>query len=464
MQNLDPREKTASEIYHAVIALGMLPSVQKSIAGYLDIFTIKKKETSLKKIKKILKISYLTAFPPLGFLSLYQIQKTDPVDIIFSFFGTSKSWKGIQSRLAKQCLLNNLRPEIIHRLQHKHYSEFASTFLTLGGLPVPKKIRREIVRQSEEVVAKLNSLLIRDFNKRQAYSILCSYATQIEQEAIWIEKLLATKKPKLTIMARASFLQDAAVEIACSQTSTPSILVPHGWPQRLNYPITSSFVKSFCYHHDQYLKTLCLKPNQVLGMGWLEPSVTLGLNLINMKNEKESSKKTEKQHILFFSQMHGKFLHRCDSLIDYIPHIFKALDKMDAVETITLRLHPWEDKNPDNKEFISQLNCSKLRLSTGKPIAEDLQASTMLMAFSSTALMYGPYLNMKAVEIRDEAINAEWGGTVLPPEQVYQIKGEFNPDEFCDFVANVPTLKGEDVFYNYGRELEAFGDFLETLI
>ena len=86
------------------------------------------------------------------------------------------------------------------------------------------------------------------------------------------------------------------------------------------------------------------------------------------------------------------------------------------------------------------------------------------MAFSSTGLLYGPYLNMKSVEIRDDDIDSVWPNSVLPEEQVYRIDQAFHPIEFRKFVLQSPILNGNDFFYNWGRELERFAEIIRTIL
>ena len=70
------------------------------------------------------------------------------------------------------------------------------------------------------------------------------------------------------------------------------------------------------------------------------------------------------------------------------------------------------------------------------------------MSFSSAGLLYGPYLNIKSIEIRDDDIDSVWPNSILPKEQVCKIGKAFHSIEFGEFVLQSPVLDGEEVFYN----------------
>ena len=137
---------------------------------------------------------------------------------------------------------------------------------------------------------------------------------------------------------------------------------------------------------------------------------------------------------------------------------------MREVESITIRLRPSETNDPMIKKYLKRLNCSKLKLSHNKTIYSDLKSNNLLMSFSSTGLLYGPYLNIKSIEIRDNDINSVWPNSILPGEQVYKIGKAFHPIEFKEFILHSPVLNSKEVFYNRGRELKRFAEFINTIL
>lgn len=464
--SLSERPKTTCELYHAAITLELLPSVQSSVYTYLHFPPNKAgqnlfKNSNQKRLKELIKNIYAS----LELTYKYKLAPNEKCDIIFNFISHQINYLGIQKILAKQCLSQGLSTGIIHGGEIENSANFNENYSSSLKFSISPSKKKEIVEQCKYMIARLNNFNVGSFAEETGYLKLVNTATHIEQKAIWMRHLLEVKRPKLVILTNEKDLNDTAMQIACKDTGTLSVLIPHGFPQRSQYPIAASFVMSYCLHHDSYLKKLSLTSDRVKELGWLEPTVTLDDSFKAFSKKNATVEQREKYNILFLSQFTGCDVHRCTSLIERFPNILRALDKMDRVETVTLRLRPNEVNNIFIKAFLAECGCSKLRVSSAhESLAENLKASNIVMAFSSTGLLYGPYLNMKAIEIRDEAINAVWGGTVLPPEQVYQIGDNFKANEFNEFVAESPTLNGEDVFYNWNCELEGFAEFLNTII
>lgn len=472
------RTRTTCELYYAVQPLELLPSVQSALYYWLHhVFTNSNKGSNRNrdrnnsnfnlrsKVKDSIKNIYLSY--------KYQLKRRAKCDVIFNFFIPSAHGLGIQRKLAEQCHAQGLRTGIIDNGYFLNLPEFNDIFslpnsLGISASNIPSKIHQEIIEQCKHIEAWLEKLHVLDPNSEE-YLSLANLALQIEQKAIMLQHLLEIKSPKLVILAHGKYLDDAAMQIACHNTDTLSMLIPHGFPQRSLSPLAASFVMSCCPHHDDYLKKISLPSSQIKKLGWIEPTVTLTHSLYNSSTRKSLEEKyiaqeTEKYNILFLSSLSGWERHRCDSLLESIPDILKALSKMPEVETINFRLRPSEYNDLVIKTLLTACGGSKLRISGNSPIEEDLKACDVVMSFNSTALLYGPYLNKRAVEIRNPAINSIWGDTVLPSEQVYQIGEEFKPDEFREFVLNSPILKREEVFYNWGRELKAFSECLSEIV
>ena len=198
-------------------------------------------------------------------------------------------------------------------------------------------------------------------------------------------------------------------------------------------------------------------------LGWLEPKVILTDDCYN--SSENTIQKRGKYNILFLSSLSGWEVHRCESLLERVPDILKTLNQMPEVETINVRLRRNEYNDLVVKTLLTACAGSKLRISgMNSSITDDLKACDIIISFNSTGILYGPYLNKKAIEIRDPKINSVWGDTVLPSEQVYQINNVFDSKDFSQFILESPILQGKNVFYNWGDELKAFSEYLGEII
>jgi hypothetical protein len=470
MNYCDDQTKTTCEIYHAVPILELLPSIQSSLYYYLhfnyvryfgdkiyDVRVCSKNQKN--KLKDLVKEIYYS----IG------LKNNDKCDVIFCFL--NDGYLPLQRKLAKECQSQGLRTGIVrnNRSTFPNFPEFTETF----SLPnifspqesstIPLKTEKLIIEQCKYVYSYLEKVPLLGLNPK-GYLDLAYLATQVEQQARCMQHLLEKKSAKLVILNNAKDLGETAMQIACTNSGTPSMLILHGFPQRSQYPLLASFVMSYCHHHDDYLRKISSNSSQIRKLGWLEPTITLTENFYTSSQQSDIFKSRGKYNVLFLSQLLGWDVHRCESLVKRLPDIIKSLDKMPEVEIITLRLHPKESNNKLLKTLLAEWGCSKLRISDNFSLIDDLKACDILMAFSSTGLLYAPYLNRKAVEIRDETINSVWGGTVLPSEQVYQIGKEFNHSEFSSFVLESRILSQEEVFYNYSNELKSFSEFLNKTV
>ncbi|MFC1815081.1 hypothetical protein ACFL0M_03880 [Thermodesulfobacteriota bacterium] len=443
----------------------MRPSVQASLYQFLHSDSHLKLQVSWaikSKIINFLENSYV-------FLSQTQsrFQKRYPqLDVLFTLTGTYDHQLGIQEELAKICSTNGFKSGLIglfHRAFLRNIHGFDSV-LPLGMLPVSLDVKKSISDQCRHLYLKLQESDKSNLQFHDAYNDLVQVAIQIEQFAVWNHRLLEFTEPRIAILNNSKDPKDVAMQIACDRLNIPSMLIPHGFPQKSQYPISANFVMSYAGHHDKYLKKLCRNPKQVKSLGWLEPRKTLFYGADHILKNRPKFERRMKYNILFFAQLSGSRQHRCNSLSQLVPDVIKALNKMKEVETITIRLRPSEMNNPVIERYLKQINCSKLKISLNKSIYSDLKANNLLMSFSSTGLLYGPYLNMKSIEIRDDGINSVWPNSILPSQQVYKIGQAFHPIEFREFVLESPVINGEEVFYNRGHELERFVEFISTTL
>ena len=483
MRNDGVEAKTTCELYHEVNPLELLPSVQSSLYYYLHHIRNGFENPRSRSLKRLIaslpeKTYTLTKNSSAYLLYKYQLKRNfKECDVIFNYFLSSPHALGIQKKLAEKCQEQGLvtglvgqksknRPCNISSLKQEKFRQVISVPDNLGifSSKISSKIHREVIDQCKYICSSLEKFNL--FNPgSEDWLYLVNLATQVEKNACLLRRLLEVASPKLVILSHGKFPEDAAMQIACNDIGIPSMLVPHGFPQTSLSHITASFIMSYCPHHDGYLRQISSNANQVRGLGWIEPSIKLTDSLFSSVKENHCFDTKQKLNILFLSSMSGWNTHRCHSLVERVPDILKTLNKMPEVETINVRLRSNESNDLVIKTLLAACAGSKLRISRmNNPIIEDLKACDIVMGFNSTALLYGPYLNKKAIEIRDRQINSVWGGTVLPKKQVYQIEEEFNPDELTEFVLNSPILKGEEVFYNWGFELKAFSEYLSEII
>ncbi len=475
MRTDDLQAKTSCELYHAVYPLELLPSVQSSLYYYLHHIRNRFANTRSRSLKRQIVDLVKNSSAHLSYK--YQLKRNfNRCDVIFNFFTPSLHALGIQKKLAEKCQEQDLRTGIvvqksknrlrdISRLKLEEFEQVISLpeNFEISASNMSSKIHREIIEQCKHICSCLERFDL-FCPGSEDYLCLANLATQVEKKASLLRRLLEVASPKLVILSHGKIPEDTAMQIACNDTGTQSMLVPHGFPQKSLSQLTASFIMSYCPHHDGYLRQISLTTSQVRGLGWIEPSVTLADGQCSSVKENHVFDTKEKLNILFLSSMSGWNWHRCQSLLERVPDILKTLNKMPEVETINVRLRDNEHNNLVMKTLLTACAGSKLRISRiGNPIVEDLKACDIVMAFNSTALLYGPYLNKKAIEIRDQKINSVWGDTVLPREQVYQIREEFNPHEFTEFVLGSRILKREEVFYNWGCELKAFSECLSEI-
>lgn len=443
----------------------MRPSVQASLYNYLHSVNHCTPQIPLPLKRRISHFSE-NAYIFLSQVHGHRLNHYPKFDVLFNFIDPYENQLGIQKELARTCSINGLKTGLLglfHKIYFKNISGF-DRLLPLGMLPVSSDTKKSVLDQCNHICLKLLESNEEGLKLSDIHNAIIQAAMQIEQLAVWSRRLLEATEPRLVILTNAKDPKDAAMQIACEQAGIISMLIPHGFPQKSQHPISAPWVMSYAAHHDDYLKKLCRHPEQVKSLGWLEPRKTLSLRTENILNNRWKPERKKKYDILFFSQFSGSRLHRCASLILWVPDIIQTLDRMKEVESITIRLRPSEMNDPRIERFLKQLDCPKVKISHNKSIYSDLKANNLLLSFSSTGLLYGPYLNMKSIEIRDDDINSVWPNSILPEEQVYKIGRIFHSTEFREFVLQSPILNGDDFFYNRGKELERFAEIISTTL
>ena len=472
--------KSTCELYHAVNPLELRSSVQSSLYYYLhhvrkgfDDFRNVSIGRNHNKFNLKRQIKDWFKNPRATYRDYKKQVNGNKCDVIFNFFMTSPHALGIQEKLAETCHGHGLKTGIVDRSKNetviaKFKEEFDNVFILQKIFELSNtnllsnKSHKDIIEQCQYVHKCLKQFYLFSPNLED-YLYLERIATQIEKKASFLQILLEAASPKLVILSHGKIPEDTAMQIACDKTNTPTMLIPHGFPQRSLSPLSASFVMSYCPHHDDYLRKISLASTKIMRLGWLEPRVTLTNDFYNSSEHVKQER--GKYNILFLSSLSGWDRHRCESLLVRVPDILKALNKMPEVGTINVRLRHGEYNDLVIKTLLTACAGSKLRISgIDSPITEDLKACDIVISFNSTGVLYAPYLNKKAIEIRDRQINSVWGGTVLPREQVYQIEDVFDAEDFSQFVLESPILNGESVFYNWGNELQAFSESLSKII
>lgn len=459
---LSSHHKTTCDIYHSLPLDDLLPSVRAYFYAFVhgqDQFSV---QSTLafpqNKPKNLLKKALCFTEG----LYEYNLAIPDKIDVLFSYFNGDNNYLGIQQYLARQCRVENLKTGIIYPETILLDSNFDVSFTLQSRSFVSLKIQKQIIDQCRFACQFLqDSYLIDNFNK-DIYIALANRVFQLEANATRIQRLLEIKKPKLVVLMNSKVIGDVATQIACANTGIPSMLALHGFPQRSQYPFETSFIMSYCPHHDHYLKTLSFDHCQIKGLGWLEPRVTLADEFQDLHDAIEDPEKVGYK-ILFLSQMSGWKTHACESLLESIPAILKALDTMPEVKSITLRLRQAERNDLVLTTLLRECKCSKLKISVNPSLKEDLEVNNLVMSLSSTGLLYGPYLGMRAIEIRDAKINSVWGGTVLPHDQVYQIDQELDPENLKEFILDLDPSGSHKRFYNHRCELKAFSKIISDI-
>ncbi|WP_019503769.1 hypothetical protein [Pleurocapsa sp. PCC 7319] len=480
----DFQTKTTCELYHAVNPSEFRLSIQSSLYYYLHhvwvgrtkLLKQKKVDYQLKlEIKEKLKGSARNLRNSANiffddYQLKYRLRNYDQCDVIFNHFISSPHGLGIQKLLAKQCQMQGLRTGIVgfsNNLLAMELPEFNEVLPLrqcdrVSEFNLSSKTCQEIIEQCSYIYSffeKFHSFKVAP----KVFVHLTELAIQIEQNSCLLKHLLEMTNPKLVILSHGKYLADTAMQIACQNTDIPSMLIPHGFPQRSLSPLSASFVMSYCPHHDNYLRKISLASTEIINLGWLEPKVRLPKDF-DISSDRVTQERG-KFNILFLSSLSGWDRHRCESLLERVPEILKALNKMPEVETINVRLRSDEYDDLVIKTLLTACAGSKLRISgMNSPITDDVKACDIAISFNSTGVLYAPYLSKKAIEIRDQKINSVWGGTVLPSEQVYQIEDVFDAEDFSQFVLESPILNGKNVFYNWGNELEAFSESLSKIV
>lgn len=371
-------------------------------------------------------------------------------DLLLHYQNPSQNYLGIQQYVAiagkKIGLTSTLLTNTTIQAEVNYFDQ------TISSHHAPSRVDKKTFSEIQnECRIFLENLRLSDFPKKLGrfdLAILQQTATTIESNMQNKMKMLDDINPRLVILLNPKNPDETALQLACKAQGIPTLFIPHGFPQKSIFPIETDQTTMFCHHNKDYFREIA--PNsQLVPLGWLEPST------FQKERKPKHTNDEKKQTVLFLSQIGGHKIQRCPSLTNLVPKVLDFLEKSPSVDKILFRLRPYEIANTDVKQIFSEKRFNKIEIVTHEPINTSLDRSDTIISFSSTGLMYGPYLNKKAIEIRDAAINATWGGSVLPETHVYSHEGNWDEKQFEAFFENAPPLLGCNIFCNYQKELDA---------
>jgi hypothetical protein len=453
------QDKTTCEIYSELQPYRYRTSVQSALFSYIHHGIRNPININLKYRLN----SFARALISLGNSNKYVYSSEKKCDILFRYYNNSKNYIGTQTLLSKSLSKNNISTGIISESTLDRFNDFHGVYKLSMGSFISKALINALNEECSELSKKIREYQY-NLDQEMVFQYLLHIVWRIEEEANIIQQLIERVKPSLFILTNEKDPIDTAAFIASKKSSIKTLFIPHGFPQRSQSPIKSDYIGSYSPYHDGYLSELGKNGAKVIPLGWLEPSL-MSEKMLEELIERNSQDKQKRKHInvLFLSQISGWNMHKCYSLVKHVPNLLKALDKNSTINSVTVRLRPNERKDPVIHSLFEACNLKKLRLSEASSIEKDLSICDMLVGFSSTGLLYAPYLGLRGIEIRDRTVNSVWGENLLPDDHVYYIDKEFDENDFNEFINNtVNLLNAEKYFYHYRKERN-FSDLLSIL-
>lgn len=384
-------------------------------------------------------------------------------DVLFTMISPNFRILGVQQRLAEKCSQMGLVTGIIN-VTGRNASGFDKVYRWYPQYPIDETVETEIMEQSARAYALLSNISPSKIVGNKGLIYLIKYANLVEAYAKSARMILEKVQAKLVFLNGSKFYINTAMEWACKEAGIKSVIVPASVLGRTQFPSRANTFLSWAPHYDSYLRELSIGESEVLPLGFLEPLFTLPGNIDELLKYKSRHTKT-KHEVLLLSQYRGVKRTACSSLYTRLPEIIKLLKQMPEIKKVVLRLHPGE--KPESQEcqgLWKYCQDSKFQLSVNEPLIKNLVETNMIISLGSTALLYAPYLNIRGVEVRDHDINQVFGATVLPLACSYQIGDSYKASELADFIRDSEIIHGEEVLYNWRKELELFPAILEKLM
>jgi len=372
------------------------------------------------------------------------IDTMEHVDILMNFISYNANYLGVQE-VIYDIIKPNYSVKMFHDGRMNDQTKFGSNKILLELHNISEEKVREINAQEEEI------------NKKYLKKL------DIASIAVIAERLIETYKyelkrctPKCVIVFNNKDIKDAAIIEACCELGIKTLLIPHGFPQFSQGKIDTDYLAVTDNFTEKYYSLLSSDKTKIIRLGWLEPLVT-------KISYKKNVTMLRRYNVIFLSQMQGYNVHDCPSLLTNMETIICVLDKMFMVKKIILRLRKNEMSDPIIADTINRLiKYKKLRISVDCSLHEDINKSNVIMSMSSTGLLYGPYLGIKSLEIRDEKINSVWRSSILPSSNVINIS-EFNSITVLKKLRD-QKIEANSLFFNYQNESYGIKKIIDEIV
>ena len=448
---------TTCEIYHKLVGKDLIPSVSSSLYSFLHMGIRHDLNINFYFQRQI--FNYFLSSLSLGKDNTKQIS-----DVVFLYETSSINYLGIQSQISKICSEKNIKTEILYNYKQDKF-EYSFDKVSEIKKPYPLITYKEsnrIYEQCKLLTFELKQKFpfYQDITNEDLNKNLFRLAIYIESLSNVFISTFDSNQSKVLFLLNSNSSINVAAQLAARRLKLRTVLVPHGFPQRSQYPINSDDVISFCPHHDKYLQTLSSSHTNVQGLGWLEPNALIESNPLLKKLQASNINLSNKYKILVLSQITGYKVHKCQSLVSLFVRLLKELALISEVDSVSIRLHPNESNNFILKTLLSNIYGLKINTSKNQSIGEDLIACDVVISFSSTGLLYAPYLGLNAIEIRDKEIDSVWGETVLPDQSVLHINKEEDWNKLRELIVRKNFPRGNEVFYNWNNESQSFATFI----
>ena len=253
----------------------------------------------------------------------------------------------------------------------------------------------KVARDLKDKVFELSEILSSGFNKEHYNEKFKYYLWELISSYLIFLHIFRINKKCIAITLNPYHSMDLGMIMACKQINRKIWFLPHGLPQRSSY-----------LHDFDYVTPLTISDNQwrnfnakFIYLPWCESD---GL-IVGRYN---TSPETKKYRILFFSQLSGAKLHQTKGLISCAIDTINQLILRSDIYSIKIRL-----RNRDEYDiYLNSIDCNKVTISyaSEQNIHQDIENNDILMACSSTALLYGQVYNKSIIQITDDNIINTW--------------------------------------------------------
>jgi len=381
-----------------------------------------------------------------GFFRKNKQEKIKKTDLLFQYQYPSINYFGIQKYFATKAKALGYDSSLLAPPKTIITNiPFQGINVSSNKVVLKKELEERIFYEAKILIEYLKTYYFPLLNEELLFDMLYNLAIKIEKLIYEKKSVLERTNPKLVIILNAKGIDESALVCACNTLGIKSFFIPHGFPQKSIAPVESTYIASYGKGHNKYFNSLLNNnKSKIINFGWLEPLVTLP-QIFDVNQDKKLS-------ILLLSQLGGYQIHRLPSLYQLIPKVLDSLENIESVQLVMLRLRVYEVNSEEIKSLKLE-KYKKIKLVTDEPIDISLSQSNMIISFSSTGLLYGPYLNKKVIEIRDENIDNTWDRILDDKNVFYTDINNFNNEAFEDLVQSSEPINGDEFFYNFKNEL-----------